>query len=196
MTGVLFNTNLSDTATVNLYGNSSSDFTTPNYSTTMDVYEGRIVKFLDEDYQYWRIEITDISVTQIELKYGFIGEYTQMPPMDPNINLEYSTTSKVTFSQSGQTYGDKGYEVFSTSFTFPTITDYPREIDEQTIATRDEILLMWRFVEGITPIYIVIWENSMDKVPPILGIIDEDSMTFEKEGVDTWSVSFGFRETR
>src|SRR6056297_2118261 len=51
---VIFDTNITDGGTVNLYGNASSDFTTPDYTTTMDIYDGKVVKFLSENYRYWR----------------------------------------------------------------------------------------------------------------------------------------------
>lgn len=194
---IIFDTNLTSTATVNLYANSTDDFTSPPYSTAMDIYSNKIVKFLDENYQYWRIELTDTSVDKIWIKYGFIGDYTQMPPMDPDIDFEYATTSAVTFSQSGQTYGDKGFEIFRSDFSFPSITEYTRQIDGQDIATRSELLTMWRFVENIKPVYIVIFEESMDIIPPILGVITQNSLTISKsENPGLYGTSFSFQETK
>lgn len=195
--GIIFDTNLTSTTTANLYANSTNDFTSPAYSTTMDVYEGKVVKFLDETYRYWRVELTDTSLTDIWIKYGFIGDYAQMPPIDPDVDLEYATTSSVSISQTGQTYGDKGFEIFRSDFSFPSITEYTRQIDGQDVATRAEILAMWRLVENITPIYLVIFESSLDIIPPILGVITQNSLTISKsENPGVYETSFSFQETR
>lgn len=195
--GIIVETNLTSSATVNIYGHTTSDFTIPDYTSTASVYDGKVTLFLDENYQYWRVEMTDTSLTTIWIKYLFIGDYTQMPTFDPDVDLEYSTSSTASTNQTGQIYGNKGYEIFSTGFEFNTITDYVREIDGKVIATREELLLMWRAVENINPIYLVIWEESLDKFSPVLGVFDQNSFTFSKsDDPGIWSLDFDFTETR
>lgn len=56
---------------------------------------------------------------------------------------------------------------------------------------------MWFEVEGTTPIYLEIAENSLDVIPPFFGIINQDSMEFEfSETQDYYSMSFDFQETK
>lgn len=196
--GVVFDTNLTYSATVTVEGNSTNSFTSPPYSQSATILDdGRVVLFLDETYRYWKISFEDTSLTTITLKYGFIGDYTQMPPIDPDIDFEYGTTSRVEFSQTGQTYGFKGFEVFRSSFSFPNIVDYTREIDGSNIATKSELLILWRVVENIKPFYLVIFENSMDDIPPILGVFDQDGLTISKTSTPgIFQADFNFVETK
>lgn len=129
--------------------------------------------------------------------YIFVGEYLQLPAIDPNAGLYYTTTSQKTNSISGQQYTDSGYQYISTSFNFPRVPEISGVFLGKTIAGRQEILAAWRETE-LQYSWLFPWENSLDKVPPIFGSMDGDSLFFDRvEGDEIkWSLSFDFIEVK
>ena len=132
-----------------------------------------------------------------EIGYIHIGNYLQLPPINPTAGLYYSTTTQKTNSISGQQYTDKGYQFISTSFEFPRIPDSEEVFLGKTVAGRQEILATWRETE-FQYAWLFPWESSLDKIPPIFGSMESDSLQFDRSEVDGlyWGMSFTFVEIK
>ena len=143
------------------------------------------------------IEIIDSTNTEPEIGYIHIGDYLQLPPINPSAGLYYSTTTQKTKSISGQQYTDKGYQFVSTSFDFPRIPDTEEVFLGKTVAGRQEILSTWSETE-FQCAWLFPWEQSLDKIPPIFGSMDSNSLQFDRSETDGlyWSMSFNFSEIK
>jgi hypothetical protein len=137
---------------------------------------------LNEEYRYFRLVLDDSSVTKIRIGYIVISEepYLQMPSISPESEIYYSTTSDNSLSIGGQVFSSEGYNYMQTKFMFPQIGESSTTILGETIANRLEILEMWRYVQNITPIWVMLWANNLDEHPPLFCIIDQNQLFFKK----------------
>jgi hypothetical protein len=121
----------------------------------------------------------------------------QMPPLDPSIELTYNNTGTVSRSITGQTYGNSGINYFSSGFEFPIITDYARTLNGKTLSTREEILTFWFINQGIKPFILLPFENSLDHIPPLMAIIDDNSLSFSFDRTQGhYKLKFKITETK
>jgi hypothetical protein len=182
---------------------------TTTYSISLTMTDTVFYHFLDQDTGNKNENIDHIHFTFVgpstgtaeellpRVGYIFVGEYLQLPAIDPTAGIYYSTTSQKTNSISGQQYTDSGYQYVSTTFTFPRIPDTSEVFLGKTVAGRQEILAAWRETE-FQYSWLWPWENDLDKVPPIFGSMDTDSLQFDRVDCDgiRWSLSLGFREIK
>lgn len=180
----------SNTYDVTIQANSSDSWTTPAYEKVLTSTDYNIL-FLDETYRYWRIVFTDASQT------GYVmlsDEIVQMPEINPSVQFNYNTTSEVSLSNSGQAYGDQGYEYLDTTFEFPAITDYSRDIMGVTVSTRKEIIDMFNTVRNYTPFFCILF-NQLDLYEPVWAIIAQNRLQFRYSmSSDDYSVQLSIRE--
>jgi len=196
----ILGTNLTDSATITLEANASDVWTSPSFTTNLTLYSNGVAEKqdIDESYRFWRLVVSDSTLTDLKLGYIYIGnDRLQMAGMEPDIDLNYNNTTAVSFSATQQTYADTGIEYFSSKFKFPIITDYETIIDSKTLATREDILEFWGFNKGATPIILRIFENSLNKVPPLIGMISQNTLRFKFDRtMGFYSLDFSFLETR
>ena len=85
----------------------------------------------------------------------------------------------------------------STSFDFPRIPDTEEVFLGISRSGRQQILEVWRETE-FQYAWLFPWESSLDKVPPIFGSMESDSLQFDRSEVDGlyWSMSFSFMEIK
>lgn len=74
---LFYDTNLTSSATILLKGNTSDSWGSPAYSTGITPEE---VTYIDQEYRYWRGEITDATNPDeyIEIGHWFLGDYLQL----------------------------------------------------------------------------------------------------------------------
>lgn len=194
---IIGGSNCSESGSIKVYYSNTED-TFTNFVQLEKYGDNWVGDFDGQEYQYWKIEAEDTSQVYLWIGYVYLGDFLQMPGIDPNYVLNYKTTSARTLSVSLQPYGDKGIQNFSSGFTFPIITDYtiqnPSGID---MATRYDILEMWYSVEGHTPFYLEIAEDSLDVIPPYFGIFNKSDMVFKMDKTQSfYSLGFYFQETK
>lgn len=193
---VLGGTNLKDGDTMLLQGNQSDEWETPAYSTNVHYYKKNQLLFLDKTYQYWRTSISS-AVDMVTIGHIFIGQFIQMPGIDPNYDFSFNRTDSLTLSGMLQPYGDIGYAHFSAKFSFDNIKDSPTVIKGKTIATRSEILEMWNHVGSITPVYLAIWEEDLDLEPPIFCILNQSTVkTSRDDKYKSYKTEINVQETK
>jgi len=163
--------NLTSTATVTLQANTTDSWTAPEYSQVLTETDSMYYTDLDETYQWWRLVIEDSSIVKISIGYIVIGdEYIQMPGIDPEVDLQYNTTSQRSISVSGQVFGNRGYRYLETTFSFP-------QFDNET---RKKLLAMWEDIENLTPVWVMLWANNLNDFEPIFAVIEDNSISFKK----------------
>ena len=195
----LMGVNITGSGTVTLEGNDTDSWGAPSYSTSITkTGNSFIVQDIDESYRYWRVAVADSSITNVSLGYMYFGsDHLQLPGMDPAISLNYANSTSLSFSASGQTYADKGFDYFASAFKFPIIKDYASKIDGISVATREDILEFWYTNSGATPIILLIAEKSLAIIPPFLGVVAQNTMTFKRDRtMGYYEMSFKFIETK
>ena len=187
-----------NTDTFTIYGNTIADMTTPAFTQSLSLTDSTWETSFDESYRYWRLEGSEAAVTYLWLGYVFMGEGLQLPGIDPDYILNYNTTSSTTMSVSLQPYGNIGIKNFSSSFSFPIITDYERTATNgEAMATRIDILEMWYEVEGHTPFYLEIAEEALSTIPPYFGILAQGSLSFKLDKTQNfYKLKFKFQQTK
>jgi len=78
---LLYDHNLTDSATVTLEGNASDSWGAPSYSQALTVAElTPIIEYLSETYQYFRVVISDSTNTDGFIRVGglYLGTYTEL----------------------------------------------------------------------------------------------------------------------
>jgi len=185
-----YNHNLTSGVTAKIQAHPTNDWTNPNLNETFAWNADNMVKFFTETAKrFWRFYLDDGANPDgyLNIPRLFLGDYLQMPPIEPGVELPRKTTSTMSISPSGQGYGDEGYRFLAPGFSFPHIskTQY------------DEINEMWDAVENIKPVILIIWEDSLDIQGPIYCKIDQEELGWKKNDEQglSWSLEIFFRET-
>jgi len=140
-------------------------------------------------YRYWKISISDPlnSSGYIEISKLYFGDYLQLPGMSRDQKIPKASTSKVTESTTGQSYGDKGITYNYGSITFPFVDD-----DEKL-----QIDTAFDVIDKVEPFIMMIWEEELDVQPAIYSLLttDLDWQRIPETTPRVWSLNFGFKET-
>ncbi|UCF13196.1 MAG: hypothetical protein JSW06_02785 [Thermoplasmatales archaeon] len=169
----IMNHNISSDATIQLLGanedtNDVVDWDNPDVTISVTHRDYIIVqKFTEATYTDWRLTIDDPNNSDGYIKIGsvFIGTYLQMPGMSRKANnIDNLSTSEVSFSDSGQVYGDEGYDYRENSVSFPLISQDKRE----------QIVSMYKEVTKIKPVIMLLWAERLDLEKPIYCVLTLD----------------------
>ena len=184
----LVNHNISSSATLYVEASSSSGFTGA-YSTTMawSSYTALHNIGASTAKSYWRVRIEGNSTLNSYLRIGYLylGTYLQMPGMEKNQEIAINTTAKANISDSGQLYGDDGYNYRSFKCNFPYLTNQERS----------DISTMYNTVKSYKPIILNIWNNSTEE-RAMYCYIAQDTVTFGRTDDNNmrWKTGLVFRE--
>jgi len=183
--------NLSSGAIVKIQAHPTNVWTAPDLDQAIAWDAGiMIVFFAETTKRFWRFYLDDDSNPDGYISIGRFGLGTilQMPPIEPNFNLPRVSTSRASISLSGQVYGERGYMFLAPVFAFPLIEQEEKEA----------INAMWAEVENIKPVFLAVWENSLDVQRPIYCRIDQDKLEWRKvqEGGLLWELEIAFLEAK
>lgn len=181
--------NLTSGATAKIQAEPTNDWGSPDLDEAFTWDQDSMVKFFSEtEKRFWRFYLDDDSNPDgyLNIPRLFIGDYLQMPPIEPGVELPRRTTSRSPLSPSGQEYGDEGYRYLNPGFSFPHISK----------AQYEAINEMWDVVENIKPVILIVWEDSLDVQGPIYCKIDQEELDWKKndEAGLSWSLKIYFRE--
>ena len=147
----------------------------------------RIHIFSEASYRYWQILIEDFDNPDGYVEAGRISieGFLQMPGIEPGLTYPKKTTSTKDITVTGQVYGDKGIIARMPGFAFPLIEDNLRKL----------IDAMFDEVHNIKPIFLIVYENSLDVIPALYCTIDQEELPWKKaeDGLN-WSVEIKFLE--
>lgn len=155
-------------ATITIKGHTSSDFTTPDYSSTITWRAGMMYKLITGySKQFWQISITNSA----NFKIGgiFFGTYATITNTFSHVLSDQTEdTTEVFTSLSGQTYTDVGYEyrVYDLNFPYFQIAD-KTALNAILTAVRKRpvyIMLDEASVAEFEPLYCTITKNPYSRV--------------------------------
>lgn len=151
--------NFTASAIVTLQGNSSTDFTTPDYELVLTVAE-TIWDSLTETYQYWRISIQDTNNTSafLQIAYIFLGAGLTFASGAQGQTVSMKSTSRSTKSIGMQQYGDVGIKYLSEKINFP---------DDMTQTEINYLKTFIDYVDTISPFTLILWEDYVVNYPPL-----------------------------
>jgi len=183
--------NLTAGATIHIQAHPTNDWGAPDLDETITWDAGNMVAyFASTTKRFWRFQLADAANPDGYIEVGrlAVGTFLQMPPVEPGSALPSVTTTVVSTSITGQTYGDRGQMFLAPGFAFPIITQ----------TERGYIEAMWREVEQVTPVFLDIWEDSPTVQRPIYCRIDQDKLDWQKapEAGLLWSVQIAFMEAK
>jgi len=181
--------NITSGATIKVQANATDVWTSPSIDTAMTYDADYIYHAFSstESYRYWRFYVDDSSNTDGYIETGliFIGDYLDMPGINPDGVLLKNSNSVAVKSIGGQLYSDVRLKYKAASFTFPGITE----------AQRTLINAFWDTVDISIPFIMLIWEDDLDVEPPLYCALTE-SLEWAKQaqrGV-LWTLTLSFEE--
>ncbi len=174
-----------------IMANDTNNWTAPALSETFDWGAGPMMAFFaSTSKRFWRFEIDDPANPDGYLQIGRLGlgEYLQMPPIEPGAELPEVTTSQPSTSISGQVFGNDGQILLAPAFSLPIISQ----------SERLQIREMFAEVKNIRPVFLAVWEESLDVQDAIYCRIDQDRLEFKKakEAGVLWMLDLSFMEVK
>lgn len=175
--------NLTPSAVLTLEANTTGDWSAPAFTIPLIETESSYYNLFDESYRWWRLRIDDSTITNVTIGFIHMTETVlQMPGIDPEVDLEYNTTSESSFSVSGQVFGNTNYGYLQTAFEFPMIYETsipgPKGI---MVAGRKGVLDLWKTVENNKPFWVFLWENNLDEYAPVFCVLNQSSLIMNKK---------------
>lgn len=178
---IIDKSNLTSSATVSLQANTSDSWDYPAWEAELEMTDTNFKLDLDQEYRYWRLVVSDTSLDYAQIGYFYLGDkYIQLPTINPEVDLYYSTTSYANINLSGQVYGDEGYRYLATTFVFPQIGEAAEIISGVPVISRLELLDFWNTVENINPFWVELWSNNLDEHPPYFCILNQTTLLLKK----------------
>jgi len=181
--------NLTSGATIKFQANAADVWVGPSIDETI-TYSADIMSKIFSNltgYQYCRFYFDDPGNPDGYIEIGRLsfGSYLQMPPVAKEFDIPKKTTSNRSISITGQSYGDKGYKYRSPGFSFPFISNSEKvAIDE-----------MWNEADWIKPVFLLIWEDSLNIVGPIYCLIDQEELPWKWDAeYQVWTLEINFLE--
>ena len=182
--------NITSGATVKVIASLNADYSTTDFQKVFAHSSEIMLEALDTgvtDYRYWRFSVNDAANPggYIQIARLYLGTHLQMPPIRPALDLPLLSTTIKEKSISGQSYGDRGYIYRAPAFFFPLIEQSERLAIEE----------MFEEVENVKPVFLLVWESSLDKVGPLYCCLVEPGLKWRKlrEGL-LWELSLDFEE--
>jgi len=182
--------NLTSGATIKLQANSSDSWGSPPLDETISHAVDIMTKIFANltGYRYVRYYFHDPTNPDgyIEIGRPSFGGYLQLPPIAPDPEIPYGTTTRVSTSITGQPYADKGYKFRQLKVHYPMISE----------SERAQIKSMWNEVENDKPVFLLLWEDSLDIERPLYCRINQAEIPFKRspERALMWETEIEFLE--
>ena len=186
---LIYNHNITASATVTIQGNATDVWTSPSLEETLTIDDVCYADWTSASYQYWRLYIDDPTNTDeyIQLSKVVLGPSLQMPSFSNVFECPRLTNSSATKSPSGQLYGDKRITYDAPAgFTFDNVSE----------ANRLLINAWFNEIHNVKPFSLIVWENDLDIQLPVWVNCINEKINWQKnkgQGV-RWNMELGFEE--
>jgi hypothetical protein len=136
----ILKTNLASTATVKLQCSNDNFATVTEYALTQ--YGNGWMLFAEAGltYKYFRIFVSDSTVTYPRISKPYIGGYLEMPAFERTPSIGYKSTSKSDKNDTGQLYGYTQVRLKTYSITYPLIDHDTRVLIDAAFDTLDKVV--------------------------------------------------------
>ena len=178
------NSNLTASATITVKGASDAAFTTDlvTHNIAESGEQNIFESFTSYSRRYWRVEFADSSLSEIAIGRMVLTTIYSFASFRLRPKVEYATTAKVRYSNSGQAHGISGYEYRIFDLTFP----------DPTKAQRQEIEAIFSSLKNYTPFFANIFPD--DEFAPVYVVIDQDSLKMTVQAYGGYSMNLKLRE--
>lgn len=147
----------------------------------LDMYYFNLV----ENVKYFTLSADSLQLN-LEIGAVKIGKVLEMPSFLGDPEVGDVLNSDITVTPEGQVLGVKRSILFAPSFSFPEVSSLESKNIDKMVSE----------VGNIDKIFIDIYEDTPDELPPFCGRITEKNKTkINKEGV-SYSMTMSFREVR
>jgi len=149
----LCGSNLTSTAVVEV-SYSDTDIESPDATVTMSTFSSlNQVVFMGSvlNKKYWRVSITDSSLSSLFVGYLYCGEYLDLPYVEFGHNAALDMFSNSSLTPTGQQYGGKIYNALPVEFTM--MLDYD---------TLEKYLAIKQAKQNIDRVLLVEYADSYD----------------------------------
>jgi len=183
--------NLTSGATIKIQGHPTNNWGAPDLDESFTWSASNMMLFFTSvAKRFWRFYLDDPANSDGYIHIGRLGlgSYLQMPYIEPGAELPVLSTSHVSTSFGGQVYIDRGIRLLAPAFSLPIVSD----------AQRQAINTMFDEVENGKPVFLVVWEDSMDVEGPIYCRIDQERLEYRKSAEPglLWSLDLQFLEVK
>lgn len=184
----LAGTNLSATAVVKIQGNATDVWTSPTVDITMskvgDIYYSYSSSFAAMNY--WRFSITDTANTDgyIEVGRAWIGANVTVQGPGKSFVEKRINTTKVSTTNSGQTYSNINYTYKSWEMAYPYWTNTEKGYIE-TFADA---------VDKSQPLFVQFADTGSNTLGPYYCIMTNDIDFTHIKTLNVWAGQLNFRE--
>ena len=178
--------NFTGAATVKIQANATDAWGAPSIDQTVTVAD--LMYYIwgsTQTYRWWRILITDAGNTDGYVEFGlsFIGEYYQTTHnIQADFSIDEIDDSVVSFSISGQVYGDKQVLYRIWNFNYPYLTD----------AEKLALEAMFDTVRTHTPLFFT-YDPGAVTLEIFYGVINDD-LSFNHIFNYQWNLAIPLRE--
>ncbi len=155
-------------AVVKIQGNATDSWGAPSVDETITYSAGIMTKFFTGgSYRYWRFTFEDASNPDEYIEIGrlYLGTYYQVDKtFSKDFTEEKINTDNISFSKSGQVYGDEGIIIRRYALQFPYWANTAKQAIETIVDTLGKR----------TPLFLVMDEDNISKLPVLYCIIETD----------------------
>jgi hypothetical protein len=184
----LFNFNFTSSITITLQGNATDNWGSPSFNQSITYRAGEIAEtFTSQTYRFFRIRFQDgTNPNNLQVGIGCLGKKVDVAYLDPGFQLNKPTTTKQSFTRSGQIRGVKKRNYFSESFRLNNVTE----------SKRQELLAVWKEVMNVDTFIFIVWENSFDVQSPLYAVFSMGEFAFKKDKFEglTYTSNIKIRE--
>lgn len=185
----LLATNLTAAATVKIQGHDTNVWTAPDVNITMTRVDENLYYTTTgfSSKQYWRFYLDDAANPDgyIEVSRTWLGDTVTIGNGPSRTFAEkVIDTSTLSYSRSGQVYGDIGYRYKKYSMDFPYWTDAMKTAIDTFVST----------VSGGQPFIVAFDENNLDKLPHLYSVLEPNIDYNHMAGLTKWNSNLTFRE--
>jgi len=133
--------NLTSAAVITLMANDADAWDDPAYSQVIPGDDEKIGYYLDQTYQYWRLQISDQLNTDgyIEIGELYLGDYLE-PGKNYSYDWDQTTTARESSSPSRKGYDKKSLDYVQESINL--------SFDRLSATDRDALLAMFRAIKN------------------------------------------------
>lgn len=182
MDSIGLSSNISSTGLVKIKGGNTSG-SYDEEITLSGILDNQIIfqQFKPMTYRYWELELSDASIVDISIGRFALGESMKLNDMKPQPVISFKTTGINYTSNSGQSYGVKGYDFTIVNLSWP----------ELSVTEKDALKIFVETVQNYKPFFI---EFNCLEQSPIYARLDADLALTRSDIPGTFTAALTVRE--